>query len=241
MQALFGTDEANRMVQAFRTKSIKESYDDMNIGLALFERLAGTQVTSLADLPKAYLNNPNMRFFYTLKSFGLKQFQLVKNDVYSKFLKSVNSMAKEGINAKNTKEASLAVRNAISLGVLVGGANYGTNYLIDMLTGKTSEEYQSMEERITEAALQTYLPFITPYTLYKFKKEGPITAASSMITPAFRIFSDFEKDYNEAAKAGTKGEGYDPFTSRTLFNAIPIAGKTLYAQQEYEHIEFYQR
>lgn len=239
LQALFGTDEANRMVQAFRTKSIKESYDDMNIGLALFERLAGTQVTSLADLPKAYLNNPDMRFFYTLKSFGLKQFQLVKNDVYSKFLKSVNSMAKEGINAKNIKEASLAVRNAISLGVLVGGANYGTNYLIDMLTGKTSEEYQSMEERIVEAALQTFFPFITPYTLYKFKKEGPITAGSSIITPAFRIFSDFEKDYNEAAKAGRKGEGYDPFTSRTLFNAIPIAGKTLYAhtpagQKEYE-------
>lgn len=228
LQALFGAEEADKMVQAFRTKSLKESYDDFNIGLALFDRLSATQVTSLADLPKAYLNNPNMRFFYTLKSFALKQFQLVKDDVYVKFAKSIKSMATEGINTKNTKEAGLAIRNAVALSVVVGG-NYSVNYLRDMVQGKTSEEYQSMEERLQEAILQTYFPLINPYIFYKFDKEGPVSAVGSMVSPAFRILNDLEKDYQKAARAGRKGEDYDPWTSKTFYNMIPVGGKTLYS------------
>jgi hypothetical protein len=240
LKSMFGVDEADRMVQAFRTKNLKEAYDDDSIGLALFERLSGTQVLSLSDMPAGYLQAPDLRFFYALKSFSLKMLQFTKDEVYSGMANGIKSIATKGLNKQNTKQLGESLRNAIALSVLVGGSNYGINYFKDIIKGKTSEEYQSLEERTVEAAFQTFIPIVNPYMFYKLDKQGLAAGFGSFIMPAAPWLDALDADVKEYRKAVDTGEEYNPFLSRILVNNIPIAGKTLYAwspagRQQYEN------
>ena len=240
LKSMFGVDEADRMVQAFRTKNLKEAYDDDSIGLALFERLSGTQVLSLSDMPAGYLQAPDARFFYALKSFSLKMLQFTKDEVYSDMANGIKSIATKGLNKQNTKQLGESLRNAIALSVLVGGSNYGINYFKDIIKGKTSEEYQSLEERTVEAAFQTFIPIVNPYMFYKLDKQGLAAGFGSFIMPAAPWLDALDADVKEYRKAVDTGEEYNPFLSRILVNNIPIAGKTLYAwspagRQQYEN------
>ena len=229
LKGAFGVEEADRMVDAFRSKSLQEAYDDDSIGLALFDRLGATQVISLSDMPKVYLKHPNSRMFYALKSFALKQLQFIKDESYSKIAGSIKSMATEGANAKNIKLGGEGLRNLMALGLIVGGTNTGVNYLRDALRGKTSEDYQSIEERAVEGLMQATIPVVNPFIFYKIEKEGIGNALKNWISPATPLLDNISKDILEFGKAMDKGEDYNPWLSRTLFSMIPVAGATLWS------------
>ena len=229
LKGAFGAEEADRMVDAFRSKSLQEAYDDDSIGLALFDRLGATQVISLSDMPKVYLKHPNSRMFYALKSFALKQLQFIKDESYNKISGSIKSMATEGANAKNIKLGGEGLRNLMALGLIVGGTNTGVNYLRDALRGKTSEDYQSIEERAVEGLMQATIPVINPFIFYKIEKEGIGNALKNWVSPATPLLDNISKDILEFGKAMDKGEDYNPWLSRTLFSMIPVAGATLWS------------
>lgn len=229
LKGAFGAEEADRMVDAFRSKSLQEAYDDDSIGLALFDRLGATQVISLSDMPKVYLKHPNSRMFYALKSFALKQLQFIKDESYNKISGSIKSMATEGANAKNIKLGGEGLRNLMALGLIVGGTNTGVNYLRDALRGKTSEDYQSIEERAVEGLMQATIPVINPFIFYKIEKEGIGNALKNWVSPATPLLDNISKDTLEFGKAMDKGEDYNPWLSRTLFSMIPVAGATLWS------------
>ena len=50
-----------------------------NTKLVLFNKLLDFQPVAKSEMPQVYLENPNGRIFYMLKSFTLKQF-----DIFSK-------------------------------------------------------------------------------------------------------------------------------------------------------------
>ena len=229
LKGAFGVEEADRMVDAFRSKSLQKAYDDDSIGLALFDRLGATQVISLSDMPKVYLKHPNSRMFYALKSFALKQLQFIKDESYNKISGSIKSMATEGANAKNIKLGGEGLRNLMALGLIVGGTNTGVNYLRDALRGKTSEDYQSIEERAVEGLMQATIPVINPFIFYKIEKEGIGNALKNWVSPATPLLDNISKDILEFGKAMDKGEDYNPWLSRTLFSMIPVAGATLWS------------
>ena len=229
LKGAFGVEEADRMVDAFRSKSLQEAYNDDSIGLALFDRLGATQVISLSDMPKVYLKHPNSRMFYALKSFALKQLQFIKDESYNKIAGSIKSMATEGANAENIKLGGEGLRNLMALGLIVGGTNTGVNYLRDALRGKTSEDYQSIEERTVEGLMQATIPVINPFIFYKIEKEGIGNALKNWVSPATPLLDNISKDTLEFGKAMDKGEDYNPWLSRTLFSMIPVAGATLWS------------
>lgn len=241
LKGAFGVEEADRMVDAFRSKSLQEAYDDDSIGLALFDRLGATQVISLSDMPKVYLKHPNSRMFYALKSFALKQLQFIKDESYNKISGSIKSMATEGANAENIKLGGEGLRNLMALGLIVGGTNTGVNYLRDALRGKTSEDYQSIEERAVEGLMQATIPVINPFIFYKIEKEGIGNALKNWVSPATPLLDNISKDILEFGKAMDKGEDYNPWLSRTLFSMIPVAGATLWSwspagREQYEKV-----
>jgi hypothetical protein len=241
LKGAFGVEEADRMVDAFRSKSLQEAFDDDSIGLALFDRLGATQVISLSDMPKAYLNQPDWRMFYALKSFALKQLQFVKDESFSKIAGSMKSMATEGANPKNIKLGGEGLRNLMALGLIVGGTNTGVNYLRDALRGKTSEDYQSLEERAVEGLMQATVPIVNPFIFYKIQKEGIGNALKNWVSPATPLIDNISKDTLEFGKAMDKGEDYNPWLSRTLFSMIPVAGATLWSwspagREQYEKV-----
>jgi hypothetical protein len=241
LKGAFGAEEADRMVDAFRSKSLQEAFDDDSIGLALFDRLGATQVISLSDMPKVYLKHPNSRMFYALKSFALKQLQFIKDESYSKIAGSMKSMATEGANPKNIKLGGEGLRNLMALGLIVGGTNTGVNYLRDALRGKTSEDYQSLEERAVEGLMQATVPIVNPFIFYKIQKEGIGNALKNWVSPATPLIDNISKDTLEFGKAMDKGEDYNPWLSRTLFSMIPVAGATLWSwspagREQYEKV-----
>jgi hypothetical protein len=241
LKGAFGAEEADRMVDAFRSKSLQEAFDDDSIGLALFDRLGATQVISLSDMPKVYLKHPNSRMFYALKSFALKQLQFVKDESFSKIAGSMKSMATEGANPKNIKLGGEGLRNLMALGLIVGGTNTGVNYLRDALRGKTSEDYQSLEERAVEGLMQATVPIVNPFIFYKIQKEGIGNALKNWVSPATPLIDNISKDTLEFGKAMDKGEDYNPWLSRTLFSMIPVAGATLWSwspagREQYEKV-----
>jgi hypothetical protein len=56
-------------------KTLSEGKIDGNIKFLLFNEIMNFQPITLSELPKAYLENPNMRIAYTLKTFTIKQLE----------------------------------------------------------------------------------------------------------------------------------------------------------------------
>lgn len=83
--------------------------------------LSRTQPISRLEMPVAYLNNPQLRTFWWLKSFTLKQFDLLRRDAYNEI--------KKGNYAKGMK-------NLVSAGVAMGVGGAGTQVVKDWMLGK---------------------------------------------------------------------------------------------------------
>ena len=92
--------------------------------------LAKLQPTDLAQMPKWYLDHPNGRLLYMLRTFGLKQLQQVKRLVFETW--------KEGVKQNNDRLKAEAVKNAAAYLVVVGGGNTLLNELRQPIKGKRS-------------------------------------------------------------------------------------------------------
>ena len=96
-------------------------YDSENVKLLAFHELSDFQPISLSEMPEAYLNAKNGRLLYMLKSFTLKQYDLVRRNIYQE--------AKQG-NIKG------AARNAAVLAGYLSVTNMGIQSIRDMLLGR---------------------------------------------------------------------------------------------------------
>ena len=86
-----------------------------------FNELSRTQPITMAQMPKAYANNPDLRLLYMLKSFTLKQYDLVRQEAYDEIAK--------GNVLKGTK-------NLATLIALYGSYNLGTRTIKDLTKGR---------------------------------------------------------------------------------------------------------
>ena len=96
-----------------------------------FLELSRLQPITKSEMPAAYLRNPKGRILYTLKSYALKQLDLVRNEVLSHFYK------------KNITEGT---KQAIRYALLVGGGNATVQSGRDMLLGKDTDSGTFGEE-----------------------------------------------------------------------------------------------
>ena len=79
-----------------------------NAKLLLFTELSGSQPITLIDYPVPYLQAPNGRLFYSLKSFGLKQLELINDTI---------------INQAKKGNYATAGKNALAYAAVVGLGN----------------------------------------------------------------------------------------------------------------------
>lgn len=83
-------------------------------------QLARLQPSDMAQLPKWYLDNPNWRVLYMLRTFALKQFDQIENLVVQEW------------KAGNKKEA---IKNGLAYSIYVGGGNAFINEGRQILKG----------------------------------------------------------------------------------------------------------
>lgn len=155
-------DEFPQFIDDLKTGTISP-----NVRTYAFNELADAQPISLLEMPAGFVENPNLRILYTLKSFTIKMYDAAINKTY-KEIKYGN--AKEGY------------ANLIRLLAYVTVANGGTEMLRSMARNKPI-----VTENVPEDALWALLGVygFNKYGAERYIQNGDLTGfAFNTITPA---------------------------------------------------------
>ena len=109
-------DEVEDLILDLKAGNITE-----RVKLSLFSELADVQPITMSEMPKMYLDHPNGRLFYMLKTFGLKQLDVLRRNVVDE--------AKKG-------NVGQAVKFAASYITLFGGMGATITEIKNGLTGR---------------------------------------------------------------------------------------------------------
>lgn len=184
-------------------KDLQNKHMSQNVKLMLFNELSDVQPISLSEMPKSYLDAPNGRILYMLKSFTLKQLDVLRREILQEY--------KRG-NKMN------AIKNAVRIGGYMMAGNTGTSIVKDWMQGREIRP-EDLPSRSLWALLGVY--GLNEYSAEQFNKRGPMTGlamymapASPMIDAAWTLGRELPKD--------------DPEAERVL-RAIPLVGPLVYA------------
>lgn len=92
-----------------------------NVKYYMFNELSDAQPITLSEMPRWYLENPNGRVVYALKTFTLKQLDIMKRRIYDEW------------RAGNKKTA---VRNAAAYVTIMSATNTGADQLKKVIQGR---------------------------------------------------------------------------------------------------------
>jgi len=134
-----------------------------------FADLTRSQPVTMSELPPSYAANPNGRWLYMLKSWQLKQYDLIRNDMYKKI--------KQG----DVKEG---VTNLIRYAAGMTAAGVAVNTTIDWLLGKPID----FEAQVVENMMKTI--GWSKYQTEKVASGRPVEAVMGMAAPPFKMFDD---------------------------------------------------
>jgi hypothetical protein len=138
-----------------------------NVKLYAFHELSDMQPVTLSEMPEGFNRMTNGRLLYMLKSFTLKQYDVVRRRVVQQWQRG------------NKVEA---VKNMTLLGSYLGLANMGTGVIKDMLLGREVRPEQ-IPDRSLWALLGVY--GMNKYTADRYIRNGQVTdAAVELVAPA---------------------------------------------------------
>lgn len=160
---VFG-DEYEQLVNDLNNKEVTE-----NVKMLLFNELADVQPITLSEVPEMYLRMPNGRITYMLKTFMLKQFDVLRRDAYQQ------------IKAGNKAEG---LKNLMKYGIVIGSTNTGSQYIKDWMLGKDVEP--DLPTDIGENLFKTF--GYSEYLLNKVKEGKLAEATGDVILPPFKMF-----------------------------------------------------
>jgi len=200
---VFG-DETQALIQDLKAGRMSD-----NVKLLLFNQLSDIQPITLSEMPRAYLNSPNGRIFYALKSFALKQLDIMRRDF-------ADQVAKGNYKEGFTNLASYAA----SIG-LAGGA-----------VGTARDAIQTKElrlEQFDDKVFETWMSliFANKYMRDRYLSEGEAgKAALNIITPA--IFSMTDEAGKAMMDSIFQDEQQDSESFNKVISKLPVLGKISY-------------
>ena len=144
----------------------------------LFSELSNAQPITKLEVPQAYLDHPNGRILYQMKTYMLKQIDIVRRDAYQEIAK--------GNYVKGA-------RNLVALAAAMSLANIPGDIVKDMLAGRP---VQLDKIDYVENILQNF--GINHYTMSKIhaetKAKGVVEFAKGTVTPPIlSMLSDLDK------------------------------------------------
>lgn len=158
-----------------------------------FSELSDAQPVSKAEMPEMYLAHPNGRFLYQLKTYMLKQADVVRRDAYQEIAKGTPEGIKKGTKAL----AALATVYALS--------NVPGDVIKDWMAGRPVDVLST--PKLVENVLQTF--GINRYAGQQLGQGKVVETVAGMVTPPLRMFQDI-------AKGDPKAVGYIPFVGRPI-------------------------
>jgi len=160
----FGADTA-QLIQDLRAKR-----DTDLVSSLLFHELSRQQPISKIEVPQAYLDNPNARAVYMLKTFMLKQMDLARREAYNEIRK--------GHIVKGS-------RALLGLGLVWGVTGAVNSWVRDWIMGK---EVEPKGEDVWENIFKTF--GWSSYVLDKAEQGKPIQAALGTLAPPIGVADD---------------------------------------------------
>ena len=194
---LYG-DELESLVADLKSGEITE-----NVKFFAFNELSDVQPVSLMEMPEGYLNMKGGRLLYMLKSFTLKQFDIVRREVIQQWQRG---------------EKTEAVKNAALLAGYISASQTGISVTKDFILGR-----EVKPEDIPDKALWGLMGVfgMNEYTYDKYLKQGKFKEAGfNYLAPATPIFE-------AALTLGMELPKDDPNIEPAM-KAVPLVGPFLY-------------
>jgi hypothetical protein len=200
----FFQNETDDLVDAIR----RGDSQNENVKHYLFSRLTKTQPITLSEMPEQYLKMKGGRLAYSLKTFFVKQLDVLREDILKKLAKR-----------ETTKEG---VQNAIRFAMLFGGGTTAVNITKDLALGRPV----SIPDELIDTALQ--MTGISRYSIYKGRADGIGGFLAAILLPPMPLV-------NEVFKVAMEPTSSDPDLgkaiekqSQELIRYVPVFGKDLY-------------
>lgn len=188
-QSAFG-EETGKVLDDLKNKRMSD-----NVETLLFSELSDAQPISKAEMPEMYLAHPNGRFLYQLKTYMLKQVDIVRRDSYQEIAKGTP----EGILRGTKNLAALATVYAIS--------NIPGDTIKDWIAGREVDPFAT--PKLIENIGQTF--GINRYAGQQLRQGKVVETLTGMATPPLRVLQD-------VAKLDEKTVAYVPLAGRTVYD-----------------------
>lgn len=196
---IYGDEWTNKMLPDLAAGRLSDE-----ARLILFTELSEIQPISRSEMPKFYNESARGRLIYALKSYWLKQLDIVRREGYEKM--------------KHKETFMDGVGNLAAYALVVGAQGFGIDYTRDLIMGRETNPQDYFLANLMR------MIGLSRYQLYKIREEGPAAAASSMAFP----FGDVIKDGMTDMRAVASGEVENPIEDLESIKYLPFAGRILY-------------
>jgi len=188
-QAAFG-DATGKLIEDLRAGRRTADTDFL-----AFNELSDMQPISKMEMPELYLKHPNGRLLYQLKTYMLKQTDIVRRDAYQEIAKGTS----EGI-MRGTK-------NLAALATLYALANVPGDVVKDLISGRPVDPFTT--PKLVENVFQTF--GVNRYAGQQLGQGKVVETAVGMATPPLKVLQD-------VAKLDPKAVSYLPLAGRPLYD-----------------------
>jgi len=150
-----------------------------NVKMLLASRLLDFQPAALSEMPRKYLEMPNGRIFYMLKTFTIKQLDAFRNEGLH--------FIRKGIAEKDGAMVRKGMANLVSLASLFFVLGIGTDIIKDWIFFRKTP----MDDRMFENLMKLF--GISRFTLYDLKDNGG-NALINTVAPPINLVVDPGRD-----------------------------------------------
>lgn len=200
------------MLEDLRKPEFKQGKLTDNTAFFLRNELAKFQPIDLAGRAEGYAAaGPWGKTLYTLRSYAIKQLDILRRDVYDNF--------KRANQTGELKYAAKAIGAMATYAALVGAGQQVFRYGMDEALGRKIED---PSEYAIQGAMGIML--IPRYSIYRLGEEGLFVAGAEWAVPGSGILNDLQQDFKTTAKyvAGqTDVRGFQTIpNAETLFKKL---------------------
>lgn len=188
-QSTFG-EEIGQLIDDLKARRLSDNMEEL-----AFLRLSDAQPISKAEMSEAYLRHPNGRILYQLKTYMLKQADIIRRDVYQK------------IASGDPKQIAMGLKNLAALGTVYALANVPGDVVKAWMNGQDIDPLST--PRLVENVMQTF--GLNRYAQTRLSQGKVVDVLQDFVTPPLKVIEDI-------ALGRPKAVSYVPLVGRIVYN-----------------------
>ena len=207
LENIFG-DETDAVIEEIKSGEITE-----NVKLFAFNTLLDFQPVALSEMPQYYLDLPNGRTLYMLKTFTIKQFDIARREGIWR-IKGI------GGHPKDAKTKADGVRRLMYLSALFALTGAGADEIKNWILGRD----ETFSDKTWDAVLKLF--GLSRFVKFNMDRYGLTDTLFKLASVPLEIIENPYKDAKAFINAYKKGEIEDfKIKDLSTWKSIPFFGK----------------